>query len=354
MPKLFQRKKNIGLPPGTITGNGTEVKDKIRISYFDYDANHCQEREMEKIEECFILKDRPTVTWINIEGKDVDIIEKIDSCYGIHPLVLEDILNTEQRPKFEDHEDYLFIVLKMIHFDKSVNDIVAEQVSLVVGASYVISFQETAEEGDVFDQIRSRIRENRGRVRRMGADYLAYCLVDSIIDNYFVVMEKVGYRIEELEERVLGDDNPNIPKEIHQLKTVISYFRRQIWPLREVLSTLQRSESKLIKKSTEAFLRDAYDHTIVVAETLEAFKDTLAGLHDIHLSNITNKMNEVMKVLTTLSTIFIPLTFIVGIYGMNFDVMPELHWEQGYHFCLIFMAVIAVVMLTIFKARKWL
>lgn len=354
MPKLFSHKTNLGLPPGSIVNDATKPKGRTHISYFDYDASKYEERQMEKIEECFILKNRPSTTWINIEGKDVELIQKIDSCYGIHPLVLEDILNTEQRPKVEDHDDYLFIVLKMIHFDKTVNDIVGEQVSLVVGENYVISFQETAEEGDVFDPIRERIRENKGRVRKMGADYLAYVLLDSVIDNYFIVIEKIGDQIEKLEERVMVDASSNIPKEIHQLKSVLIYLRRQIWPLREVLGMLQRSESKIIKKNTAVFLRDIYDHTIVVAETLDAFRDTLAGLHDIYLSSITNKMNEVMKVLTTLSTIFIPLTFIVGIYGMNFDNMPELHTEHGYYLVLIFMAIISTVMITIFKFKKWL
>ncbi len=354
MPKLFSHKTNLGLSPGSIVDDKTKSKRRTHISYFDYDASKYEERQMEKIEECFIFKNRPMTTWINIEGQDVELIKKIDSCYGIHPLVLEDILNTEQRPKVEDHDEYLFIVLKMVYFDKTVNDIVGEQVSLVVGENYVISFQETAEEGDVFDPIRERIRENKGRVRKMGADYLAYVLLDSIIDNYFIVIEKIGDQIEKLEERVMVDAVPNIPKEIHKLKSVLIYLRRQIWPLREVLSILQRSESKIIKKNTAVFLRDIYDHTIVVAETLDAFRDTLAGLHDIYVSTITNKMNEVMKVLTTLSTIFIPLTFIVGIYGMNFDNMPELHTANGYYLVLIFMGIIASVMLTIFKFKKWL
>lgn len=354
MPKLFNRKRNIGLPPGSFTTNAGDAKIKTRISYFDYNAEKFQERQMEKIEECFVLKNKPTISWINIEGKDVETIEKIDECYGIHPLVLEDILNTEQRPKIEDHDDYIFIVLKMIHYDRKLNDILSEQVSLVVGKGYVISFQETAEEGDVFDPIRTRIRENKGRVRKMGADYLAYALLDCIIDNYFVVIEQLGYKIEDLENRVISDASPNIPKEIHQLKSMMIYLRRQIWPLREVLNNLQRSESNLVTKETAVFLRDIYDHVIVVAETLEAFRDTLAGLHDIYLSSITNKMNEIMKVLTTLTTIFIPLTFISGIYGMNFEHMPELHWEHGYYFTLIFMAIIACVMVTIFKIKKWL
>ena len=354
MAKLITKiSKTIGLPPGTVVHVGEEKTEKIRITLIDYDETNFKESQIESIEDVFSFKDKPTVTWINIDGvHQTDIIEKIDAHFEIHPLVLEDIVNTGQRPKMDDYGDYLFIVLKMIYLNNGGKDIASEQISLILGPNYVISFQET--EGDVFDLIRDRIRTSKGRIRKMGADYLAYSLLDAIIDNYFVILEVFGEKIESLEERLMVNEDQNMAHRIHDIKRNMIHLRKQIWPLREVISGFQRNESKLIKKATGIYLRDVYDHTIQIIDTIESFRDTLSGLHDIYLSSINNKMSEVMKVLTMFAAIFIPLTFIAGVYGMNFEHMPELKWKYGYFGVLIIMLSLATGMVIFFKRKKWL
>jgi magnesium transporter len=266
--------------------------------------------------------------------------------------MLEDIVNTEQRPKMEDFEGYLFVVLKMLSFDEQQRAIKIEQVSLVLGPNYVLTFQER--EGDVFEPVRDRIRRAKGRIRKMGADYLAYALLDAIVDSYFAILEKIGDKIEELEEHLISQPDVQILQSIHHLKREMIYLRRSIWPLREVTSGMARNESILIKESTEIFLRDVYDHTIQVIDTIEAYRDMISGMLDTYLSSISNRMNEVMKVLTIFAAIFIPLTFIAGIYGMNFAYMPELGWKWGYFAVLTVMVSVAVCMLIYFRKRKWL
>jgi magnesium transporter len=283
---------------------------------------------------------------------EVEIIEKIGKNYGIHPLLLEDILNTEQRPKLDDFDDYMFLVLKMLSFDEERGEITTEQVSLILGQNYVISFQER--EGDVFNPVRDRIRNAKGRIRRMGADYLAYALLDSIVDSYFLILERIGDRIEGLEEDLISNPDEKTLQTIHHLKREMIFLRRSIWPLREVISGISRKESNLIKESTEIFLRDVYDHTIQVIDTIESFRDTVSGMLDIYLSSLSNRMNEVMKVLTIFASIFIPLTFVAGIYGMNFSNMPELGWKWGYFCALAIMAGIGISMLFYFKRKHWL
>lgn len=352
MTKLFKKaSKTLGLPPGTILKNGHSTKNSI-ISIIDYDEKNFEEIKIQDIKECFPFKESPTVTWINLEGISPDYIQEIDEHFGIHPLVSEDIVNLGQRPKMEEHDDYIFIVLKMIYFNEKTKEIVDEQISLILGPNFVISFQE--KEGDVFDPIRQRIRENKGRIRKMNADYLAYSLVDAIIDNYYVILEKYGEQIEELEDAIMTNPENNAGRKIHRLKREMIFLRKQIWPLREVISGLQRSESKLIKKQTGIYLRDVYDHTIQVMDTVESFKEMLSGLHDSYLSGISNKMNEIMKVLTIFAAIFIPLTFMAGIYGMNFEFMPELKWKYGYFILLGLMAFVGGGMLLYFKKKKWI
>ncbi len=354
MPRFIQKvSKKTGLPPGTIVSVGTRPVGKTKITVFDFDQNNYQEKEISTIEECFPFKDTPTITWINIDDLQVDIIEKIDTHFGIHPLVLEDIVNTAQRPKMEDFEDYIFIVLKMLYKDQDKDEIIAEQVSFILGPNYVISFQEKPG-GDVFDPIRDRIRNYKGRVRKMGADYLAYVLIDCVVDHYFIILENLDEKIEQLEEILLKDIKPEFSQRIHQLKRDIIFLLKQVWPLREVVSGLQRTESKLIKKTTVIYLRDLYDHSIRVIENIETFRDLLAGLHDIYLSSLSNKMNEIMKVLTIISTIFIPIMFIASVYGMNFKHMPELEWPMGYFVVLVFMGIIGLSMVIYFKKRKWI
>ena len=282
----------------------------------------------------------------------MDTIEKIGQHYDLHPLVLEDILHTGQRPKFEDIEQYLFVVLMMLRFDKENKSVISEQVSLVLGKNFVISFQENV--GDVFEQIRDRIRNSKGRIRKMGSDYLMYALLDAIVDGYFAILENMGETIETLEEELVDDPSKNTLQQIHHLKREMIFLRKSVWPLRELISSLERSESKLIQQSTEAYLRDVYDHTIQVIDTVESFRDMVASMLDLYLSSLSMRMNEVMKVLTIIATIFIPLTFIAGVYGMNFHNMPELSWKYGYPVTLLVMAIISIGMLYYFKRKNWL
>ena len=348
-----KRSAKIGLPPGTLIHIGERKTEKVRINILDYDEAQFEEEEAKTIEESFPFKDKPTVTWIDIEGiHQVEIIEKLGSHFGLHPLLLEDILNTDQRPKMEDYGDYIFIVLKMLYLGEANNEIEAEQVSLILGSNFVISFQER--EGDAFDPVRDRIRNAKGRIRKAGADYLAYTLLDAIVDNYFIILESLGETIEETEEQLTTNPNPETLQLIHALKKEMIFLRKSIWPLREVISGLERCESSLIHESTGAYLRDVYDHTIQIIDTVESFRDMISGMLDIYLSSISNKMNEVMKVLTIFASIFIPLTFVAGVYGMNFSFMPELKWQWGYFGILGVMALVGISLVVYFKRRKWL
>ncbi len=349
---IRKREKKIGLPPGTPVYVGEMKEEEVKISIIDYDETHFQEREGKTIEECFPFKDTPTVTWINIDGiHDVDIIEKIGKHFELHPLIMEDIMNTEQRPKMEDFGNYLYVVLKMLYYDDEENETKVEQVSMILGDNFVISFQER--EGDIFDSVRERLRNGKGRIRKMQADYLAYSLLDTIVDNYFTILEKLGDRIEELEERMVIDPKSETLHEIHRLKREMVFLRKSVWPLRELINGMERGESPLIHKATRIYLRDVYDHTIQVIDTVETYRDMLSGMHDTYLSSISNRMNEIMKVLTIIATIFIPLTFIAGVYGMNFEFMPELKWRWAYFIVWGVIIVIAIYMITYFKRRKW-
>jgi len=354
VPKfLKKRSKKAGLPPGIPVYVGKKRTEKVKISYIDYDETQFQEKEAKTIEECFPFKDTPTVTWINIDGiHEAEIVEQIGKHFEIHPLILEDILNTEQRPKLDDFENFIFVVLKMLYYETEADEIKMEQVSLILGAKFVISFQEI--ERDVFNPIRERIRNHIGRIRKQGSDYLAYTLIDAIVDNYFIILEKTGEKIEFLEEDLVYNPTPETLQKLHKLKREMIYLRKSVWPLREVISRLERLETPLIRESTDIYLRDVYDHTIQVIDAVETYRDMLSGMFDIYLSSISNKMNEVMKVLTIIATIFIPLTLIAGIYGMNFRFMPELDWQFGYPFSLLVMLVLGIVMVIYFRMKRWL
>jgi len=354
MLKLFRKtSKRAGLSPGTLVHDGDKKVEKAKITIIDFDATQFQEKEVDTVEECFPFRDTPTVTWINIDGlHEVGIIEKIGKHFSIHPLILEDILHTGQRPKMEDFEDYIFLVVKMFYYDEKDDEIKMEQVSLLLGSNFVISFQER--EGDIFDPIRERIRNHKGRIRMMKADYLGYALLDTIVDNYFIILEKVGENIENMEEELVTRPTPETLQTIHNLKRELIVLRKSIWPLREVVNSLERGESPLINEATGVYLRDVYDHTIQVIDTIETFRDMVSGMLDIYLSSISNKMNEVMKVLTIIATIFIPLTFVAGIYGMNFEFMPELKWHWGYFAALLVMVAVAVIMVFYFRRKRWL
>ncbi len=350
---IKKRSRKAGLPPGTLVHIGEKKAETVRITYIDYDEQNLQEKQITNIEECFQFKAMPTVTWINIDGlHDVELIEQLGRQFELHPLILEDILNTGQRPKFEDFEKYIFVVLKMLSYNVANQAVEIEQVSLVLGANFVISIQERV--GDVFQQVRDRIRGAKGRIRKMGADYLGYALIDAIVDNYFTILEKLGQEIESVEEEVVAEPTENTLQQIHSLKREMISLRKSVWPLRELISGLQRSESDLIKESTDIYLKDVYDHTIQIIDTIESFRDMVSGMLDIYLSSLSNKMNAVMKVLTIIATLFIPLTFVAGIYGMNFKYMPELEWRWGYAAALLVMLVVAAIMLIYFRRKKWL
>ncbi len=360
MPKPVKKSlKKAGLPPGTLVHIGEKKAEIVRITLIDYDKKSFQEKEVSTVEECFPFKATPTVTWINIDGlHQVDIIEKLGKKFDLHPLILEDVLHTEQRPKYEDFDKYIFVVLRMLQYNEQIQDIESEQVSLILGANFVISFQERV--GDVFESVRERLRNDKGRIRKMGSDYLAYALLDAVVDSYFAILEKIGERIESMEEQLVANPTEKTLRHIYTMKREMILLRKSIWPLREVISGVQRSESSLISETTGLYLRDVYDHTIQVIDTVESFRDMVSGMLDIYLSSISNKMNAVMKVLTIIATIFIPLTFIAGIYGMNFNPekspwnMPELNWYWGYPAVCLVMAVVAVIMLIYFRRKKWL
>ncbi len=348
-----RREKKIGLPPGTPVYTGEKKEEEVRISIIDYTEDQFQEMEVETIEDCFPYRESPSVTWINIDGiHQVDIVEKIGKNFDLHPLVIEDIVSPHQRPKMEDFGQYIYIVFKMLQYDDQENMIKVEQVSIILGNNFVISFQEM--KGDIFEPIRDRIRSGKGRIRKMKSDYLSYALMDTVIDNYYTILESLGDRIEEIETRVVMEAKPETLQEIHRLKREMIFLRRSVWPLREVISSLERDELPLIHNATRKFFRDVYDHAIQVIDTVETFRDMLSGMHDTYLSSISNKMNEVMKVLTIIATIFIPLTFVAGIYGMNFEFMPELKWRFAYFAVWGIIVIVAVIMVVFFKKKRWL
>jgi len=351
MPKFFKMvSKKAGLPPGMLVHIGKKKMDKPRITSIDFDSKHMTEKELKRIEDVFKFRDTSTTTWINIDGiHETEIIEKIGKHFSIHPLVLEDIANTGQRPKVEDLDSYLFCVLKMLSYDEKEDEVNAEQISLILGRKYVITFQERV--GDIFDQLRERIR--KGKLRFKKPDYLAYAIIDSVVDNYFVILEKIGERLERLEEELSEKPSTETLHTIHRLKREAIFIRKSVWPLREVANSLAKSDSKMVSEETKIYFKDVYDHTIQVIDTIETFRDMLSGLLDLYLSSISNRMNEVMKVLTIIATIFIPLTFVAGIYGMNFRHMPELDWIWGYPAVWLVIGVIVLLMLIFFKRKEW-
>ena len=346
-------KKHIGQIPGAIIYTGEKTTQKLFIESFDYTENAITEQELLNIEDVFGYKNTASISWININGlNNIDAIEKIGNHYELHPLILEDIVNTSQRPKIDEYDDYIFIILKMLYYDKDEN-IVSEQVSMVLGDNYVLTFQEA--EGDVFDSVRDRLRQSKGRIRGLGSDYLLYALIDAVVDHYYIVNETMGNKVEDLEDMLFeGMLKENLNKQVLDLKKELLKVRRVIFPLREIISRIEKSDHKLIKKKTIQFYRDIYDHIIQLSDTIDIYREMIFSLMDMYMTSISNKMNEVMKVLTIMATIFIPLTFIAGIYGMNFDNIPELHYQYSYYILWGVMIVIFLGMLYYFKRKKWL
>lgn len=352
-PKI--RKKTsakVGLPPGSIFHVGEQKIEKAKITLTEYDEKKVETFEINSVEEIDPYTDTPQVTWVSVSGlHDTELIKQIGEKFNIHPLVLEDILNTETRPKIEMTDDYIFIAMKMLTHNKSEDQIDTEQVSFLLGNSFVFSFLEKSD--SVFKPIKDRITEQFGRVRKQPSDYLFYALMDVVVDQYFLVLEQLEQNIESLDDEVIKDGDKSQIEKIYSLKNKLLLTRRSLWPLREIFTRLTREETKLINKKIVPYLRDLLDHTMHITETIEFQHEITNGLMQTHLSMMSYKMNEVMKILTVVSTIFIPLTFIVGVYGMNFPNMPEMKWPWAYSALWGVMICIVIFMVFYFKRKKW-
>lgn len=351
--QLQKRRQKTGLPPGSIVFFGEERSAPTTFRTITYDSDDLEEQEHPDAVEVLAFKDTPETTWIDVVGVHNErVIQTLGEHFGIHPLLLEDIVSTGQRPKVEEYDDYLFIVLRMMYHDEASDALRSEQVSLVVGERYVLCFQEVP--GDVFEPVRQRLRAGRGRIRASGASYLAYALVDVVVDHYFTVLDLFGIRAEEMEDAILINPEPRLQGDLNALRRDLVHLRRAVWPVRDMVSGLERSESPLVDEMVRPFLRDTYDHVVQVIEIAESLREMLSSLHDLYMSNLSHRMNEVMKVLTIIGTIFIPLTFIAGIYGMNFDHMPELHWRYGYPIMMSLMLAIGLALVAYFRRKDWL
>ncbi len=328
---------------------------KVDLHLIHYDGQNYEESAVVDLSAINAYLEKPAITWLDIDGTHCNNTMKfLTEKLGLHTLLVEDIHHHEHRPKTDEYDNHLFVMVNMLDYDRKKNKITTEQISFILGENYLVSFQETGKTGDIFGPIRARIKNRSGRHRKFGPDYLLYSLLDIIIDHYFVILEQIGERIEELEDDVINNPSAEKLNEIYVLKRELILLRHSVWPLREVLNRLNQDSSGFIKPGVQVYMREAYDHSIQVIETLESYRDILSGLIDIYLSSLSNKMNSIMKVLTVISTIFMPLTFIAGIYGMNFKNMPELLWHNGYYEVLGACLLIAVVMLIFFKTKRWL
>jgi len=350
--KLVQkRSRKTGLPPGTLVHIGERKSEKVTVTVFRYSGADCEELQQEQVDGLSQPVDE-TVIWINVGGvHQVEMVEALGKQFSLHPLMLEDVANTDQRPKLDDYENYLFLVIKMLSLTKR-NEIAVEQVSLVLGRNYVISFQENGT--DVFQPVRERLRGGKGRLRQSGADYLLYALVDAIVDQYFAVLESLGEKIEALQQTVVDDPRPETLNDIHALKRQLLFLRRAVWPLRDVMNNLSRSTCPFLQEPTKVFFRDVYDHVVQIVDTIETLREMVSASLDIYLSSVSYRLNAVMRVLTVITTIFMPLSFIASIYGMNFEHMPELQSRWGYPLVLSVMTAVGVGMLLLFKKKRWL
>ncbi len=348
----LQPKRARNLSPGTVQYTGKKVTAKTELDIIDYSKDNYERYKTSSVAEAFKYEDATHITWININGlSDTQAIVELGNHFDLHPLIQEDIVTTSQRPKIDEYEDYLFIVFKMLHYNEE-EHLTNEHISLVMGKDYVLTFQEA--EGDVFDDLRERLEQGRGRIRSSGADYLMFAILDGAVDNYFAVIEFLGNKVEILEDKLFdSSSDDNITEEIQELKKEILRIRRAVLPLREVINRLEKIESPLIEERTNKYIRDLYDHIIQINESVEIYREMIWGLMDMYMTTLSNKMNEVMKVLTIMASIFIPLTFMAGIYGMNFDNMPELHLEYGYFYLLALMLLVILAMVWFFKRKKW-
>ncbi len=343
--------------PGTPVFIGDQRLENAILDIIVYSGNSSRETRGVCLQECLpsldLAHDGASITWVNVNGiHDVGLIEALGEHFALHAMTIEDIVNTAQRPKWDGFSNYGMLALKMLDMDANKENVRIEHVSLILGPSWVISFLE--DEGDVFASVRQAIRTDAGRIRRMGSDYLMFCLVDAVVDHYFLVVENIGDKVEILDEHLLANPRQDDIQVLHRFKRDLLSLRRAVWPLREVLSAVSKEESALLNRETKVFWRDLYDHCIQVIDIVETARDTLASMHDTYLSSISNRMNEVMKVLTIFSTIFMPITFIAGVYGMNFQYMPELAWKPAYFITLAVMALIAISMVLYFRHRRWI
>jgi magnesium transporter len=354
MSKILKRRvKKAGLPPGSLVPIEESKPSKIQISLIDYDAHDFLEKKDVSLQDCLPHLENKKTTWINVCGiDDPKTIGEIGTHFGLHPLLLEDIMTSGQRSKLDDYKNIIYIVVKMLTYQEGKQEAADEQVSLVLGKNFVISFMESSHH--IFAPAIERLHSSTSRIRQRGADYLCYTLIDCLVDNYFLILEKVDEKLENLEEELIHHPTPFTLQKIHRAKKEISLLRKSVWPMREVISNFRRMESPLIQDPTKLYIHDVYDHTIQAIDTIESFRDITAGMIDIYLSNLSQRMNEVMKVLTVVATIFVPLTFIASVYGMNFDNIPELHWKWGYYFVLSIMALISLFMILYFKRKRWL
>lgn len=349
----IQPKRAKNLAPGTVAYIGKKTTTVTELDIIDYSEERFDRFETNNIHDAFKYEDSTNITWINVNGlSNADDIVTLGNHFDLHPLIQEDIVSTNQRPKIDEYEEYLFIVFKMLHYDEA-EQLTTEHVSMVMGKDYVLTFQEA--EGDVFNDLRERLEHGKGRIRGAGADYLMFAILDAIVDNYFMVIEFLSNKVEILEDKLFDDkEDPNIAEEIQDLKKEILKIRKAVLPLREVVNRLEKIESSLIEERTNKYIRDLYDHIIQVNESVEIYREMIWSLMDMYMTTISNKMNEVMKVLTIMASIFIPLTFMAGIYGMNFDHMPELHFRYGYYYLWGVMILVFLGMIWYFKRKKWL
>ena len=352
MKSIRQKRSNkTGLSPGSLVHVGREYEEKSKITFIRYNEAIFEEKEVASISDLLREKNNEGIVWINVDGLNAKLIEDVGGIYDLHPLILEDILNTDQRPKTEDFGNYIYIVLKNFHNQDNINS-PSEQVSIILGNNFILSFKE--KETSLFEPIRERLRGNKGRIRKSGPDNLAHALIDNIVDNYFFVLEELEERIEYLEDELVTQTNPVNLQAIHSLKRELILLGKSLWPLREAISTLERTDSELITASTHIYFKDIFDHIIAIIETVDTYREMLSGMLDIYLSTVSNRLNEVMKVLTIIATIFMPLTFLAGVYGMNFKYMPELEWHFGYFGVLGLMLGVALLMLKYFRNKKWI
>lgn len=350
--KVRKVTSKVGMAPGTLVFTGEQKMDHVAVTVFQYDVEVQTEKQFPNIEAAlkFVDDNKDLVNWINIDGlHDVSVIEKISAHFKLHRLTAEDILSVNQRPKIEEHEKYVHTVVKMLMIHQGA--ILDEQVTFILTGNTVITFQE--KKGDVFDYVRKRIAEGKGQIRRKKNDYLFYALLDAVVDQYYVILESFGEKIEEIELSLLDNPGDEVLKALHDSRREALNLRRSVYPLRELVSRFEKLEEPFLSSDTQPYVRDLYDHTIQVIDNVEVFREMASGMLDLYMNSLSNRMNNVMKVLTIIATIFIPLTFIAGVYGMNFTTMPELEWEWGYPFIMGIMGLIMIGMIVFFKKKKW-